>query len=456
MDIISSGCTQISYERYPNVQTKPLVHADIHEVRNSFVRMSQLSTSGKTPDRASYEGTHWLKFIQVLLQTSNLIVSYLSRNKSVLVHCETGSDITAQLVSLVQILVDPFFRTIHGFEILIQKEWLQFGHQFSSRVGHGQRDGGNHNSPIFVQFIDAVYQLITQYPNWFEFNATYLIAILDELYNGRFGTFFMNSEKEREEIKLSEQTHSLWTWLADPMQLERYINFEYKMYKNILIPTCSTSHLSVWIGYYGRYRAQMYHHKLHIEYTQRHATVHHLESENALLRRQLEEEVTVVSKFESQLKEQIYLKKNTLIRILLEQEIDKAVVNGKLPEPLVVEVEMEKGKLIFQLQRKPPEPTTIVAGKEVVNLDNYRGLPMVESTCHESYEWDSMCDEVFGDAVPVDGKDEIALKQPVVGLTSYVITACNLVKKSVTGSNHIVSNVTNLTRLVNCVNWWKS
>jgi myotubularin-related protein 1/2 len=60
------------------------------------------------------------------------VVDAIEHHKSsVLVHCTDGWDRTAQVTSLSMLMMDSYFRTIKGFEVLIEKEWLSFGHKFA-------------------------------------------------------------------------------------------------------------------------------------------------------------------------------------------------------------------------------------------------------------------------------------------------------------------------------------
>ena len=71
------------------------------------------------------------------LEGTLLIVRNVHVNSShVLIHCSDGWDRTAQMSSLAQLCLDPYYRTQKGFAVLVEKDWLAFGHKFLDRCGH--------------------------------------------------------------------------------------------------------------------------------------------------------------------------------------------------------------------------------------------------------------------------------------------------------------------------------
>lgn len=91
-----------------------------------------------------------------------MICESLIGEKNVLVHCGDGWDRTSQLCALSLLLIDPYFRTIDGFAVLIEKEFISFGDPFYLRLG--LRGRSEEQIPIFIQFLDCVTQIMSQYP----------------------------------------------------------------------------------------------------------------------------------------------------------------------------------------------------------------------------------------------------------------------------------------------------
>ncbi|KAJ1032902.1 hypothetical protein NDA18_001624 [Ustilago nuda] len=97
---------------------------------------SVLPPNPKPLDPAALRKSMWLKHIQSLMQGSMSIVRNLHINSShVLIHCSDGWDRTSQLAAIAQVCLDPYFRTFHGLAVLIEKDWLSFGHKFTDRGG---------------------------------------------------------------------------------------------------------------------------------------------------------------------------------------------------------------------------------------------------------------------------------------------------------------------------------
>uniref|UniRef100_A0A8C9FFU3 Phosphatidylinositol-3,5-bisphosphate 3-phosphatase n=1 Tax=Pavo cristatus TaxID=9049 RepID=A0A8C9FFU3_PAVCR len=155
-----------SEDAYPNAELFFLDIHNIHVMRESLKKLKDIVYPNVEESHwlSSLESTHWLEHIKLVLTGAIQVADKVSSGRSsVLVHCSDGWDRTAQLTSLAMLMLDSYYRTIEGFEVLVQKEWISFGHKFASRIGHGDKNHADADrSPIFLQFIDCVWQMSKQ------------------------------------------------------------------------------------------------------------------------------------------------------------------------------------------------------------------------------------------------------------------------------------------------------
>lgn len=150
-------------------------------------------------------------------------------------------DSTLQVCSLAQVILDPDCRTVHGFEALIEREWIQSGHPFATRCKHGAytipSSRTREQSPIFLVFLDCVYQIYHQFPCSFEFNEKFLIMLFEHAYASPFGTFLENCLKQRKALEISKKTVSLWSYINRPDKICDYLNPAYEPNNSVIWPS---------------------------------------------------------------------------------------------------------------------------------------------------------------------------------------------------------------------------
>ncbi|EUC61660.1 protein phosphatase [Rhizoctonia solani AG-3 Rhs1AP] len=313
----AKGAGTENMDNYKEARKVYLGIDNIHVMRDSLARVAEalyeadmlasMSSSNLVPsealgpeatrpgflDRQTLRRSGWIKHLTSILEGTLIIVRTIHINAShTLLHCSDGWDRTAQLSSLAQICLDPYFRTLHGFYVLVEKEWLSFGHKFLDRCGHlsseklfvtAPSEGGSgsdaaqaffasvqnkfsgqshlkETSPVFHQFLESLWQIHRQFPTRFEYNEDFLLKVHYHLNSCQFGTFLFNCERERRVAEgnqptAEEQTHSAWDWFE--AHRSQWINPDYNPSLNIpmhdtnvLIPDAKD--VRFWHRLYGR------------------------------------------------------------------------------------------------------------------------------------------------------------------------------------------------------------
>lgn len=289
---IAKGAGTENMDYYSHCKKVHLGVDNIHVMRDSLNRAAlALRTDTRSAlehtyttsvDQLALRRSNWLKHIGALLDGALLIVKNVHLHAShVLIHCSDGWDRTAQLTSLAALCLDPYYRTLEGFAVLIEKDWVSFGHRFQERsglVGLGadkfdmavpqngplfdaegallddtlvepqgsgsfwdftkhlkvpfQAGAAQQRAPIFHQFLDCVCQLQSLYPDRFAFNGSFLAELLRLVYAGNTGTFLYNTEQERRRPRTNgaapmDCTFSVWDKLFHPQVVEQWKNSRY-------------------------------------------------------------------------------------------------------------------------------------------------------------------------------------------------------------------------------------
>jgi hypothetical protein len=207
---------------------------------------------------SAVEKSGWLEHLSLLLQGAAGVVESLQNGISCLIHCSDGWDRTSQLCSLVQICMDSHYRSLRGFAQVIEKDWVSFGHQFEVRLAHANPNlQDDKRSPIFIQFLDCVFQLTQQFPTHFEFNSLLLHDLAHFAFSGRFGTFMGNSMRERNSVNYTNKTASVWSYIFE--NLDSYTNPYYQAGQDE--PICaifSIRKLCIWNDVFSQWHQDFY------------------------------------------------------------------------------------------------------------------------------------------------------------------------------------------------------
>jgi len=176
--------------------------------------------NAREADKSDYlsrmEAIGWLAYISAVLRTATDVCEIIGRGETAVLIDSDGRGPALLVASLVQIFMEPDFRSRIGFQKLIQNNWVSLGYPFSAHNQICSPSNTNSLTPLFLIFLDCVHQLTVQFPSLFEFRSVYLIDLLDTSLLPIFDTFIFDCEHDRQLAHRNPETplspSPAWNW----------------------------------------------------------------------------------------------------------------------------------------------------------------------------------------------------------------------------------------------------
>ncbi len=199
----------------------------------------------RVPILSEVLNSKWYHYVARCLGACLQLRNCLLAQRPLLLRCDSGRDKSLLLAALLQVVLDPYYRTLAGFEALVMRVFVHLGHPFASRLG--ERQEGREKSPVFLQFLDCVSQLVAQNETSFEYNSKYLGSLANLMQLNIYGTFVADSPKEYVENGVEQETFPIWTALRTVLTT----NSNYVKNSGVLNFSPSLSSLVLWREYFG-------------------------------------------------------------------------------------------------------------------------------------------------------------------------------------------------------------
>jgi len=206
--------------------------------KTSYTKLLEHLLSGNALDSKQKwlqcaEINEWMSVINTVFKSVLKMVEAVNMNgRSVVIQSGDGHDFDELLLSsLCQLFLDPYYRTLTGFQVLIQKEWVQFGYPFGKQFNSGTSSSSKTKTYLpmsFVIFCHCVVHLLNQYPMDFQFNQECVLFICENIFSCRFGNFVSKTHKDFEQMSIAKNTNSIWIHLL--YNNTKFINPNYKSF----------------------------------------------------------------------------------------------------------------------------------------------------------------------------------------------------------------------------------